>query len=473
MPLKPKYKTIMLDQFFGIKKSGSSIKTEVIAGITTFMTMAYILVVNPDFLSAAGMDKEAVFTATALSAVIATLVMALVAKLPFALAPGMGLNAFFAYTVVMAMGYSWQFALTAVFLEGIIFIILTAFNIRELIINSIPLAIKHSISVGIGLFIAFIGLKNAGIVVSHESTLVHLGDMKNPSVIVGLVGIVITAALVARKVKGALLIGILISTVLGLLLGLAPTPSGYSFVSLPPSIAPIFCQFEFHNIFTIDMAIVLFTFLFVDMFDTVGTLVGVASKADMLDEQGRVPKVKQALFADAIGTFFGAMLGTSTVTTYVESASGVAEGGKTGLTALTTAIMFALALFFSPLFMIIPSAATAPVLVLVGFFMISPITKVNLNDFTEAIPAFLTIVMMPLTFSIAEGIVFGMLSYVFLKVLTGNAKEISIVMWILTAFFIVKFYVPKESKKETPQTEDIAFLSTYAPKESDSVFWVK
>ncbi|MGQ1908752.1 NCS2 family permease [Marinifilum sp. RC60d5] len=430
----------MLDKFFNITGNKSTLRTEIIAGITTFMTMAYILAVNPGILSATGMDKGAVFTATALSAVIATLVMALVAKLPFALAPGMGLNAFFAFTVVLGMGYSWQFALTAVFLEGIIFLILTAFNIRELIVNSIPLNLKHAVSVGIGLFIAFIGLKGAGVIIDNPATLVSLGNMKDPSVIVGLVGILLTGVLFAKNVKGSLLIGILFSTVLALILGVAHMPDNYQFVSLPPSLSPIFFQFDFSQIFTIDMAIVLFTFLFVDMFDTVGTLVGVASKADMLDKDGRVPRVKQALFADAIGTFFGSILGTSTVTTYVESAAGVSEGGKTGMTALTTAIMFALALLFAPIFIMIPSAATAPALVIVGLFMMSPIMKIDLNDFTESIPAFLCIIMMPLTYSIADGIVFGMLSFVALKLFTGRYKEISPVMIVIAILFIIKFY---------------------------------
>jgi AGZA family xanthine/uracil permease-like MFS transporter len=430
----------MLDKFFNITGSKSTLRTEIVAGITTFMTMAYILAVNPDILSATGMDKGAVFTATALSAVIATLVMALVAKLPFALAPGMGLNAFFAFTVVLGMGYSWQFALTAVFLEGIVFLLLTAFNIRELIVNSIPLNLKHAVSVGIGLFIAFIGLKGAGVIVDNPATLVCLGDMKDPSVIVGLVGILLTGVLFARNIKGSLLIGILFSTVLALLLGVAHMPDNYQFVSLPPSLAPIFFQFDFSQILTVDMAIVLFTFLFVDMFDTVGTLVGVASKANMLDEEGRVPRVKQALFADAIGTFFGAILGTSTVTTYVESAAGVSEGGKTGMTALTTAAMFALALLFAPVFVMIPSAATAPALVIVGLFMMSPILKIKFDDFTESIPAFLCIIMMPLTYSIADGIVFGMLSFVALKLFTGRYKEISPVMIVIAILFIIKFY---------------------------------
>ena len=431
----------MLDKFFKITENKSTLRTEIIAGITTFMTMVYILAVNPSILSAAGMDKDAVFTATALSAIIATLVMALVAKLPFALAPGMGLNAFFAYTVVLGMGYSWQFALTAVFLEGIIFILLTAFNIRELIVNSIPINLKHAVSVGIGLFIAFIGLKGTGLIVGNPATLVGLGDMRNPAVLVGLAGVIIIGVLFAKKVKGAILIGILASTIIGILVGVTVIPENFSLVSLPPSIEPIFFKFDFSQIFTLDMLIVLFTFLFVDMFDTVGTLVGVSSKANMLDKDGNVPRVKQALFADAIGTTVGAMLGTSTVTTYVESAAGVAEGGKTGMTALTVAGMFVLALFFAPIFMIIPAAATAPALIVVGLFMISPIMKIDLDDFTESIPAFFTIIMMPLTYSIAEGIVFGMLSFVILKLLTGRYKEIKPIMYVIAILFLIKFYI--------------------------------
>jgi AGZA family xanthine/uracil permease-like MFS transporter len=431
----------MLDKFFGIKKLGSSMRTELVAGITTFMTMAYILAVNPDILSATGMDKGAIFTATALAAIIGTLVMALVAKLPFALAPGMGLNAFFAFSVVLGMGYSWQFALTAVLLEGLIFIILTAFNIRELIVNSIPMNVKHSVSVGIGLFIAFIGFSGAGVIVNNDATLVSLGDMGNPTVLLGLGGLILTGILLALKVKGALLIGILITTIAGIPVGTTSVPEGAKLISAPPSLEPIFFQFDFNQIFTLDMLIVLFTFLFVDMFDTVGTLVGVSDKAGMLDKQGRVPRAKQALFADSIGTTFGAMLGTSTVTTYVESAAGVAEGGKTGMTALTVAAMFLLALFFAPVFTMIPSAATAPALILVGLFMMSPVLKINFSDFTEAIPAFLTIIIMPLSYSIAEGITFGMLSYVLLKLFTGRYKEVSIVMYVVAALFILKFII--------------------------------
>jgi len=361
----------MLERYFKLRENKTTVKTELLAGFTTFMTMAYILAVNPDILSATGMDKNALFTATALSALIATLVMALVARLPFALAPGMGLNAFFAFTVVLGMGYSWQFALTAVFLEGIIFIILTAFNIRELIVNAIPLTMKHAVSAGIGLFIAFIGLQNAGIIVNHDATLVGLGEMGSPAVLIALGGVVLTAVLLALRIKGALLIGIFAATIAGLPFEVTVMPEG-NLVDAPPSLEPIFFKFEFSQILTADMLIVLFTFLFVDMFDTVGTLVGVSSKAGMLTKEGKVPRVKQALFADSVGTFFGAIFGTSTVTTYVESASGVAEGGRTGLTSLATAGLFLIALFFAPLFTMVPPAATAPALILVGFFMMSP-----------------------------------------------------------------------------------------------------
>ncbi len=430
----------MIEKIFSLKAHQTTIKKEVLAGITTFMTMAYILAVNPGILSETGMDKNALFTATALAAIIGTLVMAFVAKYPFALAPGMGLNAFFAFTVVIGMGYSWQFALTAVFLEGIIFILLTAFNIRELIVNAIPMNIKHSISAGIGLFIAFIGLQSAEIVVKDPATLVTLGDVGSPALLIAVFGILLTGILLFFRVKGALLIGILAATVTGIPAGITNVPES-NLLSAPPSLSPIFFKFDFSQVFTLDMLIVLFTFLFVDMFDTVGTLIGVSDKADMLDKQGRLPKAKQALFADSIGTTAGAILGTSTVTTYVESASGVAEGGRTGLTAFTVAVMFALALFFAPIFTMIPQAATAPALILVGLFMISPVQRINLNDFTESIPAFLTVIIMPLTYSIAEGIVFGLLSFVLLKLFTGRHREISVVMYAIAALFILKFVV--------------------------------
>lgn len=428
----------MFEKFFKLSENNTTVKTEVIAGITTFMTMAYILAVNPDILSAAGMDKHAVFSATAIASIVATLVMSLVAKLPFALAPGMGLNAFFAFTVCLGMGYTWQFALTAVFLEGIIFMLLTVFNIREMIVNAIPINMKHAISAGIGLFIAFIGMQNAGLIVNNDAVLVGLGDIHSTNVLVMLFGVILTGVLLAKNVKGALLIGIFATTLLGIPFDVTHLPEG-GLISTPPSIAPIAFQFDFSQVFTMDMLVVLFTFLFVDMFDTVGTLVGVASKANMIDENGKLPRVKQALFADSIGTTVGAMLGTSTVTTYVESASGVSEGGRTGLTSLTTAGMFFLSLFLAPLFLMVPAAATAPALILVGAFMLSPILKVNFDDITETIPVFLTVIMMPLAYSIAEGVVFGMLSYVILKVLSGKFKDISWVTVVLASLFILKF----------------------------------
>ena len=434
----------MLDKFFNITGQGSTMKTEIVAGLTTFATMAYILAVNPYFLSVAGMDYGAVMTATALSAVVATLVMALVAKLPFALAPGMGLNAFFAFTVCGVMGCSWQLALTAVFAEGIIFLLLTFFNVREAIINSIPTNIKHAISVGIGLFIAFIGLahQDVAIIVQGQGIPVHLGDMHAPGALLCILGIIVIGVLLVRKVKGAILIGLLAVTVIGLIPGFDITsfPKEGGLVSLPPSLEPIFFKFiGFDEILSWKFVSILFVFLFVDMFDTVGTLVGVASKANLLDKDGRVPRVKQALFADAIGTTVGAVMGTSTVTTYVESAAGVAEGGKTGMTSLTVAIMFFLALFFTPLFTMIPAAASSSVLVIIGIFMMSPITKINFDDYSEFIPAFLTMIMMPLTYSIAEGIAFGMLSYVILKVLTGRYKDLNIPMICIALIFVLKY----------------------------------
>ena len=426
-----------MEKLFKLAEHNTNVRTEILAGITTFMTMAYILVVNPDILSAAGMPFESVFTATALASIIATLVMAFYANYPFALAPGMGLNAFFAFTVVLQMGYSFQFALTAVFIEGLIFIALTFANVREAIVDSIPINLKHAVSAGIGLFIAFIGLKNAGIVIPYEATAVTLGDVHTGSGLVALIGLMFTGVLLAMKVKGALLIGIVATTLLSIPFGLTSLPTRV--VALPPTLGPIFFAFDFSQVFTFDMFIVLFTFLFIDMFDTVGTLVGVASKAELLDDEGRLPKAKAALMADAIGTTVGAVLGTSTTTTYVESAAGVAEGGRTGLTALAAAGMFAIALFFSPLFLMVPSAATGPALVLVGFFMLSPILKIDLDDYTEGIPAFLTIIMMPLTFSIAEGIAFGLASYVILKLFSGRGREVSVVTYIIGVIFIARF----------------------------------
>ena len=433
--------------FFRLHENGTTVKQELLAGLTTFSTMAYILAVNPMILSKTGMDFNALITATALAAAIGTLVMGLYAKLPVGLAPGMGLNAFFAYTIVLGMGYSWQFALTAVFLEGIIFIFLSLFHIREAIINSIPENLKHAISVGIGLLIALIGMANAGII---ETGMRHVGDGKLDGVIlkigqitsagplIALVGLIVSAVLMYKKVNAALLLGILIATLAGIPLGLTMWPE-HGIVSLPPGISPIAFQLEFDRIFTMDMVVILFTLLMVNLFDTVGTLIGLCNKAGLLDAQGRIPRARQALFADAVGTTAGALLGTSVVTAYVESASGIASGGRTGLTAVTVAGMFLLALFFAPLFAMIPAAATAPALIIVGMLMMGAVVKINFDDVTEAIPAFLAIVMMPYTYSIAEGIVFGMLSYVLLKVFTGKYREISPVMYVLSVLFVLSF----------------------------------
>ena len=384
----------MIQKLFGFDPATMSVRKEIIAGITTFLTMAYILAVNPSILSAAGMDQGAVFTTTIIASVVATLVMALYAKLPFALAPGMGLNAFFAFTIVLTMGYTWQFALTAVFLEGLIFMLLTLTGLRQKIVDAMPLVLRKAISPGIGLFIALIGLKSAGIVVSNDATLVSLGDLHTPGVLLACFGIIFSAVLMVRNVTGALLIGIIVTTIIGIPLGIT-TLNGV--VDTPPSMAPILLKFEWSNILSLDMVICVFTFLFIDMFDTIGTLIGVSSRAGMMDEQGNIPRLKQAFMADAIGTTVGAMLGTSTVTTYVESASGVNAGGRSGLTAFTTAICFLLALFLAPLFLAIPAQATAPALVLVGAIMMTGIHNIEFNDFSYAIPCFVCIAFMPLT----------------------------------------------------------------------------
>ena len=421
-----------------LKKAGTDIKTEIIAGFTTFLAMAYILAVNPNILGAANMDTGAVFTATALSSAIATLVMGIFANLPFALAPGMGLNAFLAYTVCLTMGYSWQFALTAIFCDGIILLLLTFFNVREAIVNSIPANLKKAIGVGIGLFIAFIGLQNAGIIVD-SATLVGL-NITSPSAIVAIIGVIVTAALVAYNIKGGILIGILVTTIIGIPFGV--TQFG-GVASLPPSLAPTFLKFNFSEVLANipDFIIVMFTFLFVDMFDTVGTLIGCAGKADMINKDGTIPNCKEALFADAVGTTVGAMLGTSTVTTFVESSTGVVEGGRTGVTAIVTAGFFLLSLFFAPLFLSIPSAATAPALILVGFYMMSPVKDIDFTDPTEGIPAFLCLLMMVCAYSISDGIMFGILSYVIIKVLAGKAKNISVATYIVALLFVFKIIV--------------------------------
>ncbi|MBQ3317044.1 MAG: NCS2 family permease [Spirochaetales bacterium] len=427
-----------MEKFFKLKERGTDVKTEIMAGITTFMTMAYILAVNPGILSASGMAFGKVFSATAIASAIACLVMALLANLPFALSAGMGLNAFFAYTVCIGMGHSWQFALTAIFCEGIIFVLLTFFNIREAIVNSIPESLKKAIAAGIGLFIAFIGLQNAGIIVGG-ATLVELSaSWFKGSAGVAMIGLVITAVLLALKVKGALLIGIVVTTIIGIPFGVT-TYAGGSY--LPD--APYFCNFAFKEIFasgqaTFDFIVVMFTFLFIDMFDTVGTLIGCAGKSGLMNKDGTIPNCKEALFADAIGTTVGAVLGTSTVTTFVESASGVAEGGRTGLTALTVAVLFLLSLFLEPLFGSIPSAATAPALIIVGVMMITPVTEIDFNDFSEAIPAFLTILFMCCAYSISDGIMFGILSYVIIKACTGKIKSIPVTTWVVAALFVAK-----------------------------------
>ena len=429
-----------MDKFFKLKENKTTVRTEIVAGTTTFMTMAYILAVNPGILSATGMDAGGVFTATALSSAIATLVMALVANLPFALAPGMGLNAFFAFTVVLGMGYSWQTALTAVFLEGIIFLILTIFNIREAIVNSIPMTVKRAISVGIGLFIAFIGLQSSGIIVNNEATLLGLGEVFSGSALLALVGIIITSVLLVLKFKGALLVGILATTIIGIPMGITKLSLDASF--FPPSLSSVAFQLDFSKMLDPNILIVVFTFLFVDMFDTVGTLVGVSTKANMLNPDGSIPRCKRAFFADSIGTMVGALLGTSTVTTYVESASGCSEGGRTGLTSLTVAVLFIISLFLSPIFLAIPAAATASALVLVGLFMMTPIKEIDFEDYTESIPAFICLLFMPLTYSIADGIVFGILSYVLIKAISGKFKDVSPFTWILAILLALKIFLP-------------------------------
>ena len=453
-----------LDKIFHLKENHTDVKTEVMAGITTFMTMAYILAVNPNILSASGMDRGSVFTATALSAFIATCLMALLSNYPFVLAPGMGLNAYFTYTVVLGMGYTWQQALAAVFAEGIIFILLSLTNVREAIFNSIPMNLKHAVSVGIGLFIAFIGLQNAKIVVGNDSTLVSIFSFKSSvaegtfssqgiTVLLALIGILVTAVLLAKDVKGSILWGILITWVLGIICQLThlyvPNADIGYYSLLPdfsngisvPSMAPTFMKMDFSIVFSLDFVVIMFAFLFVDMFDTLGTLLGVASKADMLDKDGKLPKIKGALLSDAVGTTVGAVCGTSTVTTFVESASGVAEGGRTGLTSIVAGILFALSLLLSPIFLAIPSFATAPALIVVGYLMLTSVTKIDFSDMTEAIPCFIAIIAMPFMYSISEGISMGVISYVVINLITGKAKEkkISVLMYVLAILFVLKY----------------------------------
>ncbi len=452
-----------MEKFFHLKESHTDVKTEVMAGITTFMTMAYILAVNPNILSAAGMDAKAVLIATSLAAFVGTMLMAFLANYPFALAPGMGLNAYFAYTVVLSMGYSWQMALLAVFVEGIVFIVLSLTSVREAIFNAIPLTLKSAVSVGIGLFVAFVGLQNAKLIVNSDSTLLTYQHFKGEtfhSVGIGalltLVGVLLIAVMLIKNVKGAILYGIILTWVLGIICELTgiyvpdaeagmysviPTAFvSFDFSSLGNTFGQVF-NLDFTNFNIGNFIVVMFAFLFVDLFDTLGTLIGVASKADMLDEEGKLPRIKGALLADAIATSAGAVLGTSTTTTYVESASGVTEGGRTGLTAATTAVLFLLASIFSPLFLTIPSFATAPALIVVGFYMMGAVVKINFDDMTDAIPAFLTILVMPLAYSISEGIAIGVVSWTLINLLSGKAKEkkITPLMYVLTVLFILKY----------------------------------
>ncbi len=434
----------LLTTLFGFDPSKHNVKTEIIAGVTTFLTMAYILVVNPSMFADLGnilgeefgMPTDAVFTATALAAIVGTLIMAFYAKKPFGLAPGMGLNAFFVYNVCIGMGYSWQFALTAILIEGIIFIILSASNMREYIVNAFPLGLKQAIGVGIGLYIAFIGLQNSDIVVPNETTSVTLGKFNDPKVILAIIGLLVTSALVVRKVKGGLLIGILITTLIGIPMGITHMDG---FANLPPSIDPICWQFNWKDVFTFDMLIVVFTFLFMDMFDTMGTVVGVSVKAGMIDKEGKVDGLSKIFMADAIATTAGACFGTNTTTTYIESSAGVAVGGRTGLTAFTIAACFILTLFFSPIFLAVPSAATGPVLAIVGVMMCTPVCEIDWKEFTEAIPAFFTMLLMPLAYSISDGIMIGLIIYVFLNLIAGKFKKLNITLYVLAILFIVYY----------------------------------
>lgn len=426
----------MLTKLFGFDPKNTTVRTEIIAGLTTFLTMAYILAVNPAILGDVGMDKGALFTTTALISAIATLLMAVIAKLPFALAPGMGLNAFFAYTICLAMGYSWQFALTAVFLEGVIFILLTVTNLREMMVYCLSDSIKNAISVGIGMFIAYIGLQNAGIIVGNNATQVTLGDIGAATPILAIAGTIITAVLLVKNIKGALLIGIMLITIIGIPCGIT-TMQGV--ISTPPSIEPIFCKIEWSNIFTTDMLLVVCTLLFLDLFDTMGTLIGVCNKANIYTPDGKIPRLKQAFLVDALATTLGAVMGTSTVTTFAESATGVSEGGRSGLTAFVTAMCFLVALVFAPLFLSIPSAATAPVLILVGVMMMGSVTKIDFTNFADAVPAFVCIIFMPLSYSISNGILFGHLAFVAINLCSGNHKRVTTGMIVLAIIFLLRF----------------------------------
>jgi AGZA family xanthine/uracil permease-like MFS transporter len=430
-------------KYLGFDEAKHKVRTELMAGLTTFLTMSYILAVNPLILSEAGMDKGAVFSATVVAAAIATIVMAFYARLPFALASGMGLNAFFAYTLVIVMGFTWQQALAAVFVEGIVFILLTVFRVREAIVNAIPLNLRYAISVGIGLFIAIIGLKNGGIIVKSDATVTTLGPWTATSLL-AMGGILLGGVLMALKVRGALFYTIIALTIIGIPFGVTQIPEGFTLLSMPASMEPVAFQLDFSRFLSLDLEyyVIVFTLVFMDLFDTLGTLIGAATSAGMVEKNGRIHGLNRALMADAVGTTIGALCGTSTVTTYVESTTGIAAGGRTGLTSLTVAVLFLLALFFSPFFLIIPSAATTSALVLVGVLMMGSVTRIDLRDFTEALPCFITILMMPFTASIAEGIVLGMLSYVLVKVFCGRYREISVAMYILAVFFVLKYVAP-------------------------------
>lgn len=430
----------MLEKLFKLKKHKTTVRTEILAGIITFLTMSYILAVNPQILGETGMDRGALFTATAVAAIAGTLFMALIANVPIAQAPGMGLNNFFAFSVVIAMGHTWQFALTGVLLSGFCFMLLTIFNIRKIIVDNIPVGLKNAIPIGIGLFITIIGLKSAGIVTPNQFTLVQLGNMADPNVWIAILGLIVIAVLLVKRVHGAILIGIIISTLFAGFLGLIQLPQG-SWITLPPSIEPIFFKFEWSSIFTFDMLIVVFTFLMVNIFDAMGTLIGVISKIGKSEKDGSFPQLQKALFADALGTFVGAILGTSPNTSYVESASGVAAGGRTGLTSVSTTLMFVLALFFAPIFLMVPAAATAPALIIIGLFMMSSVADINFNEISEGFPAFVTIIFMPFTYSIANGIIFGMLAFTIVKLLSGKVKDVSLTMYVLTLFFLIKIFL--------------------------------
>lgn len=435
----------IFERIFHLSENKTNVRTEILAGVTTFVTMAYILFVNPNILKDAGMPIDATFAATAISAAFATLIMGLYANYPIAMAPGMGLNAFFTYTVVLQMGLSWQTALGAVFISGLVFFLLTVTKVREWIIAGIPPVLRLSIGVGIGLFIAFIGFQDAGFIVNNDATLVGLGSMSSPTVLITVFGLIFTGALMARRVKGSLLIGILVTTIVSMIFGVSPAPTGISSIIAPTNpfkeVAPTFMQLDLKGVFDYGLISVLFAFTFVDLFDNIGTLLGVSRKAGLLDEKGNLPRAGKALMSDSIGTMFGSIMGTPTVTSYIESASGVAEGGKTGLTAVVVALLFAVSIIFAPLVGLIPASATAPVLILVGTLMMGEITQIKFDDFTEAFPAFMTIIMMPLTYSIAQGLAFGFMSYTIIKLLAGRHKDNNPVTYTLTILFILHFII--------------------------------